>query len=137
MTNAERSGPDPNGIWVSPDASRIRGRRILYVDDDSLLRQLVNRLLHDVGAICLPAGTHDEAVRIAGAEPELAVGILDFQMPDGDVGHLVKQLRAARDGLPLIGTSGADRRRDFAERGVTRFLGKPWQLGDLVRALCG
>ena len=137
MASADRCDPLSSAFFASPDASRIRGRRFLYVDDDSLLRQLVDRVLHDVGAICLPAATHDEAVQIAGAEPELAAGILDFQMPDGDVGQLVKQLRAARVGLPLIGTSGADRRHDFAERGVTRFLGKPWQPGDLVRALDG
>ena len=56
-------------------------------------------------------------------------------MPDGDVGRLAKRLWAARALLPLIGTSGADRRSEFAARGVTRFLEKPWQLGDLLRAL--
>jgi hypothetical protein len=56
-------------------------------------------------------------------------------MPDGDVGHLVKRLRTARAVLPLIGTSGTDRRNEFAERGVTRFLEKPWLIGDLLRAV--
>jgi len=56
-------------------------------------------------------------------------------MPDGDVGSLVKRLRVARALLPLIGTSGADRRNEFAQRGVTRFLEKPWQLDELVRAV--
>jgi CheY-like chemotaxis protein len=92
-------------------------------------------LLHGAGAICLLAGTHDEAVTIADGEPELALVILDFQMPDGDIGHLVKRLRTARAALPLIGTSGSDRRDDFARRGVDTFLEKPWELGDLMRVL--
>ena len=115
--------------------SPFRGKRILYVDDDSCLRFVTGRLLGHAGAICLLAGTHDQAVTLVRDEPELALAILDFQMPDGDVGKLVKRLRAARAELPLLGTSATDRQREFAERGVTRFLEKPWQLEDLVRAV--
>ncbi len=121
--------PLPNG------PSQIQGKRILYVDDDPLLRRMASGLLRNAGAICLPAGTHDQAVKLASGEPELALAILDFQMPDGDVGHLVHRLRSVRAVLPLLGTSGADRRSEFAERGVTRFLEKPWRLGELVRAV--
>jgi len=115
--------------------SRLRGKRILYVDDDSSLRRVTGGLLGDAGAICLLAGTHDQAVTLVAHEPHLALAILDFQMPDGDVGRLVKRLRAARAVLPLIGTSAIDRRDEFAERGVTQFLEKPWELGDLARAV--
>jgi CheY-like chemotaxis protein len=90
-------------------------------------------LLLEAGAICLLAATHDQAVTLARTESELALAILDFQMPDGDVGQLVERLRTAHTLLPLIGTSGTDRRDEFAERGLTQFLEKPWQLGDLVR----
>ena len=116
-------------------ASRIRGKRILYVDDDPSVRRLTSGLLLAAGAICLLAATHDQAVTLARSDAELALAILDFQMPDGDVGQLVERLRTAHTLLPLIGTSGADRRDEFAERGVTQFLEKPWQLGDLVRCL--
>jgi CheY-like chemotaxis protein len=126
---------EPRPIPATYGPSRLRGRRILYVDDNSFLRRVTGSLLGDAGAICLLAGTHDQAVTLVGGEPELALAILDFQMPDGDVGHLVKRLRAARAELPLLGTSATDRQKDFAERGVTQFLEKPWQLEDLVRAV--
>lgn len=122
---------------ASAGASRLCGRRILCVDDELLLRRATSRMLRGAGAICLLADTHDRAVAIVEGDPELTLAILDFQMPDGDVGHLVERLRAARASLPLIGNSGADRREEFARRGVTRFLEKPWQLGDLVQALHG
>jgi CheY-like chemotaxis protein len=115
--------------------SRIRGKRILYVDDDPSVRRMTSGLLQGAGAICLVAGTHDQAVTLAGSEPGLALAILDFQMPDADVGHLIHRLRVARTALPLIGTSGTDHRDDFAELGVMHFLEKPWQLRDLVRCL--
>jgi CheY-like chemotaxis protein len=127
--------PDPRAAPANYGPSRLRGKRILYVDDNTFLRRVTGALLGDAGAICLLAGTHDEAVTLVGSEPELALAILDFQMPDGDVGRLVKRLRTARAVLPLLGTSATDRQQEFAERGVTQFLEKPWQLEDLVRAV--
>lgn len=135
MTTAAQSGPDPCATAAGYAVSPIRGKRILYVDDSQLLRRATGGLLGDAGAICLLASTHDQAVALVGDEPELALAILDFQMPDGDVGHLVKRLRTARAVLPLIGTSAIDRRDEFAERGVNQFLEKPWELGDLMRAV--
>ena len=135
MTTAVQGQPDPRATLARYGANRIRGKRILYVDDDSFLRRVTGGLLGAAGAICLLAGTHDQAVTLVGGEPELALAILDFQMPDGDVGRLVKRLRTARAVLPLIGTSAIDRRNEFAERGVTQFLEKPWEPGDLVRAV--
>ena len=135
MTVAAQGVLEPRATSTGYGLSRIRGKRILYVDDDSFLRRLTGRLLGAAGAICLLAGTHDQAVTLAGGEPELALAILDFQMPDGDVAHLVKRLRTARAVLPLIGTSAIDRRNEFAECGVVQFLEKPWEVGDLVRAV--
>jgi len=126
---------DLRAAWPRYGVSPIRGKRILYVDDDSLLRRVTGRLLGAAGAICHLAGTHDQALALVGGEPKLELAILDFQMPDGDVGHLVKRLRTVRAVLPLIGTSAVDRRNEFAERGVTQFLEKPWELGELVRAV--
>jgi CheY-like chemotaxis protein len=134
-TSAAQGELDPRTSLAGYGVSRIRGKRILYVDDDLFLRRVTGGLLGDAGAICLLAGTHEQAVTLVGDEPELALAILDFQMPDGDVGNLVKRLRTARAVLPLIGTSAIDRRNEFAERGVTQFLEKPWELGDLVRAV--
>ena len=135
MTRAAQREPDPRALRASYGTGSLRGKRILYIDDDPSVRWATSGLLQDAGVICLLAGTHDQAVTLARDEPQLALAILDFQMPDGDVGYLVKRLRAERAVLPFIGTSGADRRSEFAARGVTRFLEKPWQLGDLVRAL--
>ena len=112
--------------------SRIRGRRILYVDDELLMRVAVARMLRGAGAICLGTGTHNEAVVLLAFEPTLDLAILDFEMPDGDVGRLVQRLQWLRPALPLVGTSASDRRSEFAIRGVDRFLPKPWGLDDLI-----
>jgi CheY-like chemotaxis protein len=111
--------------------SRISGKRVLYVDDEPLMRLAVARQLRGAGAICVAAGTHDQAVVLLAAEP-VDLAILDFQMADGDVGHLVRRLHSQRPGLPLVGTSASARGSEFAARGVARFLPKPWTLDDLI-----
>jgi CheY-like chemotaxis protein len=111
----------------------IRGRRVLYVDDDPRLRRLVARLLDGVGATCRPAGTHEDAIAILDRDPRIDLAILDFHMPDGPVARLVPRLRTARPRLTVVGTSAADRRSDFAACGVTRFIAKPWSPEDLLR----
>jgi two-component system nitrogen regulation response regulator GlnG len=116
-------------------AGPILGKRILYVDDDEFLRRVAIRILGRAGAVCFTAGSHAQAIEIVYREPALALVILDFQMPDGDIGLLVDRLRAAHPDLPLIGNSGQDRAHDFAERGVAVFLEKPWKLETLQRAM--
>lgn len=112
--------------------SRIKGKRILYVDDNLLMRLAMTRLLRGAGAVCLGMGTHDQAVVQLAFEPVVDVAILDFEMPDGDVSRLIRRLRWQRPALPLVGTSASDRRADFADRGVVRFLPKPFGLDDLI-----
>jgi CheY-like chemotaxis protein len=112
---------------------RIHDRRILYVDDELSMRLAVTRLLRGAGAVCIGTGTHDQAVVLLAFEPALDLAILDFDMPDGDVGRLVRRLHWQRPSLPLVGTSGLDQRSEFAARGVDRFLPKPWALDDLIR----
>lgn len=111
---------------------RIDGMRVLYVDDEPLMRSAVARLLRGAGAVCIGAGTHDAAVALLSLEPALDLAILDFQMPDGDVSRLVRHLRQQRPQLRLLGTSGADCRSEFAARGVDDFLPKPWAIADLI-----
>src|SRR5688572_25166582 len=113
--------------------ARIRDRRILYVDDDLLLRLSVARLLRGAGAVCIGTGTHAEAAVLLAFEPDLDLAILDFEMPDGDVGRLVRRLHWQRPALPVVGTCAGDRSSEFAARGVSRFLPKPWVLDDLIQ----
>jgi len=113
--------------------SRIQGKRILYVDDEPLMRHAVARMLRGAGAVCFGTDTHDQAVVLLAFEPLLDLAILDFQMPDGDVGRLIRRLLRQRPGLTLVGTSASERRSEFVARGVDRFLPKPWILDDLLR----
>ena len=132
MRESTELSVDPFTMARARRRSRIRGRRILYVDDDLLMRLSVTRLLRGAGAVCIGTDTHDRAVVLLAFEPLIDLAILDFQMPDGDVGRLVQRLLRQRPGLALVGTSASDRRSEFAARGVDRFMAKPWTLDDLI-----
>lgn len=123
---------DPFSVARARRRSRIQGKRILYVDDEPLMRLGVARMLRGAGAVCFGTDSHDQAVLLLAFEPLLDLAILDFQMPDGDVGRLIRRLHCQRPGLTLVGTSAAERRSEFAARGVDRFLPKPWGLDDLL-----
>jgi CheY-like chemotaxis protein len=120
---------------AEPRQNPLHGRTLLFIDDDMALRRLVIRALAEAGAHCLAAATHDEAVGLAERHPDIDLAVLDFEMPDGDVAELARRLLAVRPGLQLVGTSGGDRRREFATRGIGRFLGKPWGPADLALLL--
>lgn len=116
-------------------ATPLQGKRILFVDDDPFVRRMTCRVLAHAGATCLVATTQDQAMAIAERDSGLSFVLLDFEMADGDIGRLVAGLRALFPALPLIGTSGSDCREEFARRGVSIFLEKPWAIATLVRAL--
>ena len=85
---------------------RCWGDAFYNADDDDFLRVVSSRILGEAGAVCLTARTHPEAMAIVAREPALELVILDFQMPDGDIGLLMPD-----------------------------FLEKPWKIGMLVRAI--
>lgn len=116
-------------------ATPLRGRRVLFVDDDPFVRRMASRVLGHAGATCLLATTQEQALSIVEREPSLDLVLLDFHMADGDVARLVDRLRDRLTSLILVGTSGSDCRDEFARRGVSRFLEKPWAIATLVREL--
>lgn len=110
----------------------VHGRSLLFVDDNRLVLDLISRTFAKLGTSCRTAASHDEAVGILEEDPAVRITIVDFEMPDGDVAALIRRLRDVRPEIVLVGTSGGDCRRHFVERGVDRFIPKPWRLGDLI-----
>jgi CheY-like chemotaxis protein len=126
-----RSAPGPDG--EAPAA--LDGRWVLVIDDDPAVRVLSARLLLEHGAVCQLAATHESALQTLQREPRFAVALLDFSMPEGDGTQLVPRLLALRPGLRIIGSSGTDRRLEFEQVGVKRFLQKPWGIEELIARL--
>ena len=115
-------------------AESPRSARILVVDDDPAMRQMVvsyfeEQSLHAVGA----AGRQEMVRQLAGYEPSLV--ILDLRLGEDDGLDLLRQIRSRSD-VPVIITTGY--RRDEIDRvvglelGADDYVTKPFGLRELL-----
>jgi signal transduction histidine kinase/CheY-like chemotaxis protein len=126
----------PDGPESPEPLATLRGRRILVVDDNPLVRELFIAYLTEQGASCAAAATGAEALAQVTAGSFDSI-ILDLALPDGDGTEFAAPLRAAAPGARLIGVSAhastSDRARVLAA-GMDAFLTKPVPLSALAAA---
>lgn len=119
-------------------------RRVLVVDDDQDMRDLITLMLRRAGYTAVPVASPFLALEVATSE-QFELAVLDWSMPGMDGGELCTRMRADPD-IPdtpiVILTAHADREtkeRAFAA-GADEFLTKPFTLAQLsgtVTALIG
>lgn len=108
---------------------------VLVIDDARESRTLCARLLERVGCVCYKADSHELALKLFRADPEIGVVITDHDLPGADIELLVAELRALRPDVRIVGSSQENLRREFAAVGVDLYLDKGWDLPDLVDLL--
>ena len=112
--------------------------RILVVDDEESVRNLICRILHDSGYdVSSAVDGRDALAKIAERRPELIV--LDLMMPELDGWGVVDALRKERLPTPpvLMLTARSDY-ETFARAvrvGVNAFISKPFRLQELLLAI--
>ena len=123
------------------DADVLAGRRILVVEDEADLRNLVGRVLGRCGCEIETAGDGLEAETVLRSDPErFDAVILDMVMPRRDGLATFAVLRNLAPGLPVLLCSGYDathRGATILTKPRTAFLAKPYSRFDLVDALAG
>ena len=113
--------------------------RVLIVDDDRDIRELVRLRLLRAGHEVLAAGDGPEAVALVDAEGAPDLAVLDVSMPDMDGHELLAVLRErpSFSGVPVVFLSAHADERDVA---AARALGadyvlKPFTADELGRAV--
>jgi DNA-binding response OmpR family regulator len=112
------------------------GKRILLVEDDAAIRQLVSDLLTDSGYQVVPARSGREGLeRVKDARPDLI--LLDKLMPDGDGTAFATGYRKMRGRrAPIIALCAARDGREWAESiGAATYIVKPFDIDDVLRAV--
>ena len=111
--------------------------RILIVDDDASVRDVISVLLQEEGYECRTASSAEAALGVAAAEaPPLVIS--DMKMPGRDGIWL---LEAFRERYPetavimLTGYGDTEAAVDCLRRGAVDYLLKPPKLTDLIRAI--
>jgi two-component system OmpR family response regulator len=110
------------------------GSRILVVDDEPNITELVATALRYEGFDVAVAGTGTDAIREATSfRPDLLV--LDVMLPDRDGFELLTRLRADRLEMPVVFLTARDSTEDKV-RGLTvggdDYVTKPFSLEELV-----
>ncbi|HEY8786102.1 MAG TPA: response regulator [Candidatus Limnocylindria bacterium] len=110
----------------------MAGKRVLVVDDDPDIRELLFTALEDEGFEVVPAGNGQEALAIIKTfRPDVIV--LDLMMPVMDGWQFAQELRARDEDIPLVLLSAA---RDLPTHAkalsAAEIIEKPFDLAELL-----
>ena len=121
----------------APIFEGLRGKSVLVVDDDELVRRASVRVLQRSGADVLVAASAPEAVELArDLTRTIDLVLTDLVMPDMSGSDVARHIRAIRPGMPIVCASGHGR-EELVEQGVCdadeiAFLAKPFTPAALV-----
>lgn len=113
--------------------------RVLVVDDNHLIRRLLDLIIEGAGYASVEADSGETALSAALADPP-DVCIVDEAMPGMSGSDLIRALRASGDPrletVPVIGISGrAGAGAELLAAGATVFLPKPVEERTVLAAL--
>lgn len=121
-------------------AARLRGKRVLVVDDEPYILKILAFKLRTAGLVPVEAADGASALRSADEDPPDAV-LLDVSLAPGLSGlDVLARLKAGpRTGrvpvIVLTGSSRPEERETALRLGAARFLTKPFSTGSLLREL--
>lgn len=111
--------------------------RVLVVDDEPDLADMVATMLRFDGCRTATAGSADEAMRVArDLRPDIAV--LDVMLPGQDGVSLLARLRTEHAGLPVVLLTAKGETRDRVaglRAGADDYITKPFSLEELLARL--
>jgi CheY-like chemotaxis protein len=115
------------------DGKTDSGKRVLVVEDEPMIRLLLDDMLSDLGYImAAEAGRLDEALEVA-RQGEFDVAILDVNLNGQPIAPVVEVL--VKRGVPFVFVSGYARRGIPDAHSRIPLLQKPFQVEGLARAL--
>jgi CheY-like chemotaxis protein len=141
-----RTRPDRGATFqvLWPAAASIPGRAptppphpnthvVLVIDDEDLVRDVLARMIEDLGYGALTAADGATGLAMVEANPIDAV-LVDMTMPKMNGRDVIEQLRARRPTLPIILCSGYDR-DGHGPIHADAYLPKPFRIDVLERTL--
>ncbi|WP_416462853.1 CHASE3 domain-containing protein [Rubrivivax gelatinosus] len=126
---------------MAPEGPRLRGMRLLAVDDNDTNLDLLGRALRLEGAEATPARDGQQAVVMLRSQPGAFDAVLmDLQMPvmDGYEATRVIREQLRLNEVPIIIFSAAvlvEEQQRAMQVGATQFLSKPVDIEELVAVL--
>jgi len=88
------------------------GSKVLVVDDDAGVREVVSEMLEDLGCEVITAANGIEALDRLSRDRKIAILITDINMPGMDGHELAERAKRISPELRVLQLSGRERRRD-------------------------
>ncbi len=105
-------------------------RVIVIASED--LAESCSKELEERGYTHLHAASTDQAVELFAQDEDIAIAVVDYDLPGEGLGRLIGQLRDTRPHTLIIGQSTTNRRLNFSAFGVWQSLQKPWSADDFI-----
>jgi nitrogen-specific signal transduction histidine kinase/ActR/RegA family two-component response regulator len=117
----------------------LKKRKVLIVDDENIVRELIKGVLSEEGIQVLKAVDGYEAIEVFREnQSQIDLVILDMIMPGIKGDEVLKAIRGIRNDIKIIISSGfmsEDQRERLREYRVDGFLDKPYKDKDVLRAI--
>jgi len=107
---------------------------ILVVEDEAILRPLIEEMLNQGGYGVVTVGSGKEAINLCQEQPVDLV-ITDLGLPDMDGLEVIRSLRGSHPDLPIVamsGTVGGTSLARASQLGAIAALQKPFDYGELL-----
>jgi CheY-like chemotaxis protein len=120
--------------WVERDSSaepvKVRGKRVLIVEDEEPLRACLRMILELEGYQITEAGNGAEALNLFNIG-EFDLVITDFEMPVMQGNKLAVGIKLLAPSLPILMITGSESARRDAWNPVDALLNKPFAVSEL------
>ena len=113
----------------------LKGKTLLVVEDEAVLRELEVQILGSSGCRVLQAGCVAEALRLTAATAPIHLLLTDFSLPDGNGFDLAHRFRMLHPQAAVILVSGSVTELDGRVHGLEHFamMEKPFKFHELLR----
>jgi two-component system cell cycle sensor histidine kinase/response regulator CckA len=130
---SRRSPAEPQPLSEEPRLKRIR---VLVIDDEDVVREMVREVLEHAGFEVVLAEDGSRGLELLRARPDgIDLILLDLSMPGWSGEETFERLRAVRPDVRVVLSSGydhAEARGRFADPGPAGFIQKPYRPDELL-----
>jgi len=107
--------------------------KILVIDDEAIIRDLLQEFLSDLGYQVLLAEDGTKGIKL-GTDNQISLALVDLKLPDIDGIQVIKKIREKNPHLKFILLTGFPTppvKMEAHQLGASGFLTKPFQLPEL------
>lgn len=108
-------------------------KRILLIEDDESVRELIELMLSDSGYSVVSAATRNDAIPLLEHDPEII--LMDRVMPGMDCEPFLSEARSLCPNSRVILMSGNYDRFEAERLGIPMFIPKPFSTKELLQAV--